>query len=62
MFAVVEKALFTDYAFTEKDAARRFFMDLQQTFIDWNDKKMDTPEFAQIRATLEEKIDAAKEK
>ena len=37
-------------------------MDLQQTFIDWNDKKMDTPEFAQIRATLEEKIDAAKEK
>lgn len=62
MFAVVEKALFTDYAFTEKDAARRFFMDLQQTFIDWNDKKMDAPEFAQIRATLEEKIDAAKEK
>ena len=49
-------------AYTEKDAARRFFMDLQQTFIDWNDKKMDTPEFAQIRATLEEKIDAAKEK
>ena len=60
MFAVVEKALFTDFAFADKDAARRFFMDLQQTFIDWNDKKMDAPEFAQIRATLEQKIDAAK--
>ncbi len=60
MFAVVEKALFTDFSFADKDAARRFFMDLQQTFIDWNDKKMDAPEFAQIRATLEQKIDAAK--
>ena len=62
MFAVVEKALFTDYAFTEKDAARRFFMDLQQTFIDWNDKKADSPDFARIRASLEEKIDAAKKR
>ncbi len=62
MFAVVEKALFTDYAFTEKDAARRFFMDLQQTFIDWNDKKADAPEFETVRAALEAKIDAARKK
>ena len=62
MFAVVEKALFTDYAFTDKDAARRFFMDLQQTFIDWNDKKADAPEFETVRAALEAKIDAARKK
>ncbi len=59
MFGVVEKTLFTDYAFTEKDEARRFFMDLQQTFIDWNDKKMDAPEFATIQKSLEDKIAAA---
>ncbi len=59
MFGVVEKALFTDYSFKEKDAARRFFMDLQQTFIDWNDKKMDAPEFASVQKSLEDKIAAA---
>ncbi len=60
MFDVLEKALFTNYTFTEKDEMRRFFMDLQQTFIDWNDKKMGTPEFDALQKTLNEKIDAAK--
>ena len=59
MFDVVEKALFTDYAFEEKDDTRKFFMDLQQTFIDWNDKAMDSAEFASLRKTLSEKIDSA---
>lgn len=59
MFGVVEKALFTEYGFADKDAARRFFMDLQQTFIDWNDKKMESPEFAAIQKSLEDKIAAA---
>ena len=62
MFDIVEKALLSSFKFADKEATRAFFMDLQQTFIDWNDKKMDAPEFAQIRATLEKKIDAAKEK
>ena len=60
MFDVLEKALFTNYTFAEKDEMRRFFMDLQQTFIDWNDKKMGTPEFDALQKTLNEKIDAAK--
>ena len=56
MFEVVEKALLSSYKFTEKAATRKFFMDLQQTFIDWNDKPVDTPEFEAIRKTLLEKI------
>ena len=60
MFGVVEKAMFSSYKFETKDDTRRFFMDLQQTFIDWNDKKMGSPEFATIQKSLEDKIDAAK--
>ncbi len=59
MFDVVEKALLATYAFTEKDKARAFFMDLQQTFIDWNDKAMASPEFETLKAALVEKIEKA---
>ena len=59
MFDVVEKALSTNYNFTEKPETRRFFMDLQQTFIDWNDKPMSAPEFAALKDSLLSKISAA---
>ncbi len=59
MFDVVEKVMLSSYSFAEKDATRAFFMDLQQTFIDWNDKAFDSPEFAAMKRTLEEKIAAA---
>ena len=59
MFDVVEKVLFTDYSFAEKEAMRKFFMDLQQTFIDWNDKIMGSPEFTALKDSLFAKIDAA---
>jgi hypothetical protein len=59
MFNVVEKALFTDYKFDNKDDTRAFFMNLQQTFIDWNDKAMDTTEFTSLREMLMEKIDTS---
>ena len=61
MFDIVEKALFTDYAFKEKDETRRFFLELQQLFIDWNDKKMDSQEFNDLRKALLDKIDKAKD-
>ena len=60
MFDVVEKALLADYKFTEKPEARKFFMDLQQTFIDWNDKPMGDAAFADLKAALLAKIDGAK--
>ena len=62
MFDVVEKALFLDYRFEEKDEMRTFFMNLQQMFIDWNDKAMDTPEFASLRESLIEKITGSAQK
>jgi len=60
MFAVVEKALFTEYSMTDKDQTRKFFLDLQQTFIDWNDKARNSPEFESMRKLLLEKIEKAK--
>ena len=57
MFDVVEKALLTEYAISEKPAMRKFFMDLQQTFIDWNDKKFRSDEFNAIQTTLVKKIE-----
>ncbi len=59
MFDVVEKALFTSYKFTTKDDTRRFFMDLQQTFIDWHDKAFDSDEFKSLKETLVKKIEEA---
>jgi V/A-type H+-transporting ATPase subunit A len=59
MFEVVEKALLTDYAIADKPAMRKFFMDLQQTFIDWNDKKFRSDEFNAIQTTLVKKIEEA---
>ena len=38
---------------------RKFFMDLQQTFIDWNDKPFESDEFKGLKAELEKKISAA---
>ena len=59
MFGVVEKALMADYSFAEKDETRKFFMNLQQSFIDWNDKAMNSPEFTALKEALEAKITAA---
>jgi len=60
MFGVVEKALLTAYGFADKDAARKFFQQLQQTFIDWNDKTFLSPEFESLKADLLAKIESAR--
>ena len=63
MFDVVEKALFTEYKFEKNDDMRKFFMSLQQAFIDWNNIKSDAPEFTTARDALLAKIaEAAKVK
>ena len=56
MFDIVEKALLTTYRFAEKAETRKFFLDLQQTFIDWNDKPSASDEFASLKTALETKI------
>ena len=59
MFDVVEKALLSEYSFKEKADTRKFFMDLQQAFIDWNDKAFDSAEFTALKEELLSKISAA---
>ena len=56
MFAVVEQALSAEYRFTEKSETRQFFLDLQQMFIDWNDKPTSSEQFTALKAALERKI------
>jgi V/A-type H+-transporting ATPase subunit A len=57
MFDVVEKALLTNYSFKAKDEARKFFMSLQQEFIDWNNIKIDDPAFTASRDALIKRIE-----
>ena len=59
MFDVVEKALLTEYPFTDKVETRKFFMDLQQAFIDWNDKAFDSAEFESTKNDLLGRISKA---
>ncbi|MBR1589204.1 MAG: V-type ATP synthase subunit A [Kiritimatiellae bacterium] len=60
MFDVVEQALLAKLPFgdKDKDKARSFFMDMQQAFIDWNDKKMGSQEFESQKKSLLEKLGA----
>ena len=59
IFAMVEKALASEYNIDTKEDTRRFFLDLQQTFIDWNDKPFRSEEFNALEAELEKKIKEA---
>ena len=59
MFDALEKVLLGDFEFPEKDATRRFFLELQQAFIDWNDKPMGSEEFESAHAALLKRISAA---
>ena len=57
MFDVVEKVLQADFDIADKGELRRYFMDLQQTFIDWNDKPIDSEEFKALQSELLAKIE-----
>ena len=59
MFEIVEKALLSDYTLATKEEMRKFFMDLQQTFIDWNDVPFGDSRFGAGKAALEAKISEA---
>ena len=59
MFDMMEKVLATEFEFPEKAATRKFFMDLQQSFIDWNDKPMESADVTAAKDALVKKIDEA---
>lgn len=59
MFDMVEKVLGASYSFETKDETRGFFMDLRQTFIDWNDKPFHSEEFNALEKSMSSKVEAA---
>ena len=59
MFDMVEKVLGASYSFETKDETRGFFMDLRQTFIDWNDKPFRSEEFNALEKSMASKVEAA---
>ena len=60
MFDLVERVLLLKREFPGKDEARRFFLELQQMFIDWNDKPVGTEEFETLKASIESRIEGGK--
>ncbi|MBO4448299.1 MAG: V-type ATP synthase subunit A, partial [Kiritimatiellae bacterium] len=60
MFDLVERVLVLKRDFPGKDEARRFFLELQQMFIDWNDKPVGTEEFETLKASIESRIEGGK--
>ncbi len=56
MYALVEEVIDAALSFTDKDSARKFFVDLRQNFINWNSTVYESPEFfagqKQIRAQI----------
>ncbi len=59
MFDIVEKVLAASFGFKTKDETRKFFTDLRQAFIDWNDTPFEDARFASGKAALTEKVTAA---
>ena len=59
MFTLIEKAMTTDYPFTDKAAARKFFQGITQAFIDWNMTHDDVPEYATGRTAVLQMIEEA---
>ncbi len=57
VFQQVLKVLQSDFKFSEKAQAHRFFMALRQLFIDWNYIPMAKPEFARQQEAIQAKIE-----
>ena len=45
-----------EFKLTDRDLARRYFLELRQNFIDWNYHKMDSKEFKELEAAIDAKM------
>ena len=52
VFDTLESIIDTDFAFDDKDVARRFFLTLAQAFKDWHQVKFDAPAFQEGKAKI----------
>lgn len=53
VFSKLGKILAHEFEFADKDAARKYFADLRQAFIDWNYTLWDSPEFKNAEANVD---------
>ncbi len=59
VFAKVAAVLHTTFQFADKDAARRFFLELTQLFKTWNPTEFESAEFTALEAQITDKITRA---
>ena len=56
MFADVSAVLRREFAFADKETARKFFLELRQLFTDRNYQKLDTAEYTALSRKIDEKL------
>jgi len=56
MFAAVAEVLQETFSFTDKEEARKYFLELRQLFIDRNYEKLDSEEFSSLSSAINAKI------
>jgi V/A-type H+-transporting ATPase subunit A len=59
MFGVAETAMLKEFPYTDKAEARKFFQEVTQNYIDWNQTASDLPEYAERRDAILKKIEEA---
>lgn len=59
VFGKLSEILRMPFHFSDKGAARRYFADLRQIFVDWNYSAWKSPEFAENEKKLDEKLSEA---
>ena len=59
VFGKLSGILRMPFHFSDKGAARRYFADLRQIFVDWNYSAWKSPEFAENEKKLDEKLSEA---
>ncbi len=59
MFGVAESAMLKEYPYTDKAEARKFFQEIIQNFIDWNQTASDLPEYTERKDAILKKIEEA---
>lgn len=58
VFDVLLKVINKEFSFSEKDEARKFFLNIRQKFINWNTLAFDSPPFQQAHQDLEAYINS----
>ncbi|MCP3967642.1 MAG: V-type ATP synthase subunit A [Lentisphaerae bacterium] len=56
VFGKVVSVMNSEFDFTDKDIARRYFLELRQMFVDWNYAAIDSAEFKKLEAAIEAKL------